>query len=205
MGYIRFYRPNVPYLPYLGCLRIKRAGRRIASHVSIEREEQLSPRVSDSHGNLQTSFSIITLHDSFFENQLVPVGGKRPGAGRKPGDAWHGKPARPKVIRDMAKARVREVLATSRDPLAVLIEIANDPGVDVQIRVQAATSCAPYMFPRLSATVVATAPMSARDDTVHLVERLMQRFTRLVPPAAPEAGAVIEGEPIATGPSTVAA
>lgn len=135
----------------------------------------------------------------------MPVGGKRPGAGRKPGDAWHGKPARPKAIRDMAKARVREVLASSKDPLAVLIEIANDPGVDVQVRVQAATSCAPYMFPRLSATVVATAPMSARDDTAHVIERLMQRFARVALPAAPAPGAVIEGEPIASEPSTVAA
>ena len=116
-----------------------------------------------------------------------------------------GKPARPKAIREMAKARVREVLASSKDPLAVLIEIANDPGVDVQVRVQAATSCAPYMFPRLSATVVATAPMSARDDTANLVERLMQRFTRLVPPAVPEPSCLIEGEPIAAEPSTVAA
>ncbi len=135
----------------------------------------------------------------------MPAGGKREGAGRKPGAAWKGKKPRPQPLRDMARSRVREVLATSKDPLAVLIEIANDPGVDVQVRVQAATSCAPYMFPRLSATVVATAPISARDDTAQLVERLMHRFTRLAPPAAPEPGSVIEGEPIAAEPSTVAA
>jgi len=112
----------------------------------------------------------------------VPVGGKRPGAGRKPGDGWQGKNPRPKAMREMAQARVREVLTTANDPLAVLIEVANDRKVDVQIRVAAASVAAPYMFPRLSAVVVASAPATAKDDTAHLVERLMTRFARLAPP-----------------------
>ncbi len=94
----------------------------------------------------------------------------------------------------MASARVREVLTTANDPLAVLVEIANDRGVDVQVRVQAATAAAPFMFPRLSATVVATAPMSARDDTAHLVDRLMARFQRIA-----QAVPTIEGQPVAVG------
>jgi hypothetical protein len=88
----------------------------------------------------------------------------------------------------MASARVREVLTTANDPLAVLVEIANDTDVDVQVRVQAATAAAPFMFPRLSAAVVAMAPASAKHDTERLVERLMTRFQRL-------AGPVIEQEP----------
>jgi proline dehydrogenase len=110
----------------------------------------------------------------------MPVGGKRPGAGRKPGAAWASK--KPAPIRDMAKARVREVLTTAQDPLSVLVEIAADVEQDVQLRVQAATAACPFMFPRLSAAVVATAPATARDDTQGLVERLMQRFARLAPP-----------------------
>ncbi len=90
----------------------------------------------------------------------------------------------------MARARVREVLTTAQDPLAVLVEIANDAEVDVQVRVQAATAACPFMFPRLSAAVVATAPTTARDDTAHLVERLMQRFARLGAPVT------IEAEPV---------
>lgn len=124
----------------------------------------------------------------------MPVGGKRAGAGRKPGEAWKGKNPRPKAVRDMASARVREVLTTANDPLAVLVEIANDREVDVQVRVQAATAAAPFMFPRLSATVVATAPMSARDDTAHLVDRLMARFQRIA-----QAMPTIEGQPIVAG------
>ena len=115
------------------------------------------------------------------------AGGKRAGAGRKPGAAWHSK--KPAPIRDMAKARVREVLTTAQDPLSVLVEIAADPEQDVQLRVQAATAACPFMFPRLSAAVVATAPATARDDTAGLVERLMQRFARLAPPPA-----IIEGK-----------
>lgn len=94
----------------------------------------------------------------------------------------------------MASARVREVLTTSNDPLAVLVDIANDREVDVATRVQAASAAAPYMFPRLSASVVATAPATARDDTAGLVERLMERFKRLAPPAQ-----TIEGELAAVG------
>lgn len=110
-------------------------------------------------------------------------GGKRPGAGRKAGDAWKGQDPAPPDLRGMARARVREVLTTSNDPIAVLIEIANDSSVDVQTRVTAAIGAAPFMFPRLSASVVATAPINAKEDTAHLIERLSQRFARLVPPA----------------------
>lgn len=121
----------------------------------------------------------------------MPSGGKRPGAGRKPGKAWDGVTPRPPDIRTMARSRVREILTTAQDPLAVLVEIANDAEVDVQVRVQAATAAAPFMFPRLSAMVVATAPATAKDETAGLVERLMQRFARLAPPVR-----TIEAEPV---------
>ena len=113
----------------------------------------------------------------------MPSGGKRLGAGRKRGPGWVSK--KPPALRDMAKARVREVLTTKNDPIAVLIEIANDPSVDVQIRVQAATSAAPFMFPRLSAVMVAQAPSNAKEETTALIERLSQRFAKLAPPQTP--------------------
>ena len=89
----------------------------------------------------------------------------------------------------MAKQRIREILTTAQDPLAVLVEIAADAANDSQLRVQAASAACPYMFPRLSASVVATAPATARDDTAGLVDRLMQRFAKLAPPLI-----TIEGE-----------
>lgn len=112
----------------------------------------------------------------------MPLGGKRPGAGRKPGAAWKGSKPRSEAVRTLAKKRVRAVLRGDEDPLSILVEIAADREQDVQVRVQAATAAAPFMFPRLSAAVVATAPMSSKDDTAGVVERLMQRFQRLAPP-----------------------
>ena len=94
----------------------------------------------------------------------------------------------------MAKQRVREVLTTAQDPLSVLCEIAADPENEKPLRVQAATAAAPYMFPRLSASVVATAPSNASDMTAGLVDRLMQRFARLAPPPV-----TIEAEPEPAG------
>lgn len=121
----------------------------------------------------------------------MPHGGKRPGSGRKPGAAWKGATPRPRAIRDLANSRVREVLTTNNDPIAVLVEIANDPDVDVQVRVSAAIGAAPFMFPRLSAAVVATAPLNAKDSTAEIIERLTRKFARLVQPSP-----VIEAEPL---------
>ena len=120
---------------------------------------------------------------------IMPVGGKRPGAGRKPGAAWAGKTPREPAIRSMAKSRVRQILETKNDPVAVLVDIANDTNVDVALRVQAATAAAPFMFPRLSAAVVSVAPQTAKHDSERLIERLMTRFQRL-------AGPTIEAQPI---------
>lgn len=106
-------------------------------------------------------------------------GGRRPGAGRKAGEAW--KPCKPAPVRDMARARVREVLTTAQDPIAVLVEIANDRTVDVQVRVQAATSAAPFIFPRLSAAVVASAAPIDKEDNKHLIDRIMGRLERMQP------------------------
>ena len=110
-------------------------------------------------------------------------GGKRPGAGRKPGADWRGKHPRPDSVRELARSRVKEVLKTEKDPIAVLVEIANNPANDVQVRVQAASAAAPFIFPRLSASVVAAAPApTGKDDHQHLIERIMGKIARRAPP-----------------------
>ena len=83
------------------------------------------------------------------------------------------------------------MLTTHNDPIAVLVEIANDPDVDVQVRVSAAIGAAPFMFPRLSAAVVATAPLGSKDTTAAIIERLTRKFARLVQPSP-----LIEAEPL---------
>jgi hypothetical protein len=110
---------------------------------------------------------------------IVPSGGKRPGAGRKKGQAWHGAAPRDPSARELARSRVREVLTTASDPLAVLVEIANDAGNDVQVRVQAASAACPYIFPRLSAAVIATVPPASRDEHRTLVDRVLGKFEKM--------------------------
>ncbi len=109
----------------------------------------------------------------------MPVGGKRAGAGRKAGAAWASK--KPASVRDMAKARVREVLTTAQDPLAVLVEIAASNDADPQLRVQAATAACPFIYPRLSAAVVANLGTPEKGDPARLVDELLQRIAKRVP------------------------
>ena len=81
----------------------------------------------------------------------------------------------------MAKARVREVLTTAQDPLAVLVELAANNEVDPQLRVQAATAACPFIYPRLSAAVVANLAAPDKGDPARLVDELLQRIAKRVP------------------------
>lgn len=124
----------------------------------------------------------------------MPRGGARPGAGRKPG----GERAKPPGPIEVARAEVRRVLTTSESPLAILTEIAANPDVDISLRVQAAIGVAPYLYPRLSASIVANASDKVdRPTTKALVDRLATAFGRLAQqdpaPKLIEAE-VIEGE-----------
>lgn len=110
----------------------------------------------------------------------MPSGGARPGAGRKAGACW--KSSKPEPMGDLAKSRVREILTTAADPLAVLVEIAGDVKAGLPLRVQAATAACPYLYPRLSAAVVATVPAGDQNhDSAALVDRIMGRIARMVP------------------------
>jgi len=86
------------------------------------------------------------------------------------------------------------------DPLGVLCRLAQDETLDSQLRIQAAVGVAPYLFPRLSAAVVATVPASAKHDNAALMDRLMQRFARIAQavPSTPcnPASVTIEGEAV---------
>jgi hypothetical protein len=91
----------------------------------------------------------------------------------------------------MAKARVREVLTTAQDPLAVLVEMAADTANDPQLRVQAATAACPFIYPRLSAGVVANVAAPGASDPARLVDQVMQRIARMAP-AQPAATTTID-------------
>lgn len=124
-------------------------------------------------------------------------GGKRTGSGRKSGVAWNGNNLFPAPVRALARESVRKVLSSGHDdPLSVLVSIANDPDIDVQIRVQAATAATPFCYPRLSAAVVANVPAPSPKDTTALLDRLLNRFAKMAPPVL-----TIDAEPVPVEPS----
>lgn len=66
-------------------------------------------------------------------------GGKRPGAGRKPG-----------VPNRATQARQEEIAASGLTPLEYLIGVLRDDGVPTDVRLEAAKAAAPYVHPRLA-------------------------------------------------------
>ena len=113
-------------------------------------------------------------------------GGRRPGAGRKPGG--HVKAV--KSLRYEARALLAEIVGTSRDPLLIAIGIAADETQPTPLRLEAALGAARYLHPTLSAAAVAHVPQSA--DPGAALEVVMSRLARLAPP---EPGPVIDVAP----------
>lgn len=68
-------------------------------------------------------------------------GGKRPGAGRKPGSAT-------RKTREMANKAAAEGLT----PLEYLLMVLRDEGADPRERFEAAKAAAPFVHPRLAST-----------------------------------------------------
>jgi hypothetical protein len=73
----------------------------------------------------------------------MPRGGKRPGAGRKPG-------SKTKKMMDIAMAAA----AAGETPLEYLLRVMRDPTVDEDRRMDEAKSAAPYVHARLNAVAV---------------------------------------------------
>ena len=107
----------------------------------------------------------------------MPHGGKRPGAGRKPG-SFAGKSH---VIRKAARERIVELMEAGRDPLDILLNFAFDEQLDVDTRMTAAIAATPYVHPRLSSMVAAVTSthLHAEADPAALVELLNAKIARL--------------------------
>lgn len=103
-------------------------------------------------------------------------GGRRAGAGRKPGSGW-----RPHVanLRISAVEQMQDIVGSQRDPLAVVVEMACDPTLDRQTRLGAAAIALPYLYPRLSATSVQATHLTAKVDPALLIDRLAERISRI--------------------------
>ena len=92
----------------------------------------------------------------------MPRGGRRRGAGRKPG-------TQSKKLRKVAEL----IVAEGDTPLDILMKVARNPEVDLQLRVEASGRAAPFVHPRLamvSATIDATVTEGARVDQVMIVQ-----------------------------------
>ena len=113
------------------------------------------------------------------------TGGKRPGAGRKPGSMWQ-----PKVVewRAAAAANAAEIIGSSRDPLIYLIDRVFDPTLDVQLRVSCAAIATKYLHPMLSASTVAATHTLVKIDPGELLNRIADRIGK-------QAQATLEHEP----------
>lgn len=105
----------------------------------------------------------------------MPSGGKRIGAGRKPG------PRTPveRVKRSLSAAAIRRIHAEERDPLQRLVEIAFDADAPLELQLQAAASATPYLHPKLSAMVVAQVPKDMQAEHAAVMGRVMERLGRI--------------------------
>jgi hypothetical protein len=117
----------------------------------------------------------------------MPRGGKREGAGRKPGTPGPGKGnyERTDCNRALAKATVTKVLTAERDPLFVLVDLAFDADNDVQVRKEAAIAALPYIHPRLSAIVTANVQQPVAADQSVLMGKLLGRIAKIEAARAP--------------------
>ena len=118
-------------------------------------------------------------------------GGKRPGAGRKPGKPPPVERAKTKISR----TRILKMLQGDRDPLERLIELAFDPETPIELQVSAAAAATPYLHPKLQAIVISQVPQDAAANHAQLLERVMQRLERLAPAAPVLEGSVVEQSP----------
>lgn len=125
----------------------------------------------------------------------MPKGGRRPGAGRPRKGAQA-----PKVtLRAAARAAAMDYLDRGADPLKVLLKIAFDPLEPSGLRVQAATAAAQFMHPKLTATAVAQASVTAPINSGAVLDKLMARLSAMERPAI-EAPAAPDGEDEGSAP-----
>ena len=93
-------------------------------------------------------------------------------------------------MRAVARAALSAIIGTDKDPLLVLIDIANDVTQPVPLRVEAAAVATRYVHPTLSATAIQHVP--APSDGGQAVKVLLDRLAALAPSNAP----AIDAEPV---------
>jgi hypothetical protein len=102
-------------------------------------------------------------------------GGKRPGAGRKPGLLWRGTAAVSEASRVQIEVLERDHGA---DPRGFLAGVMNDSEIDLPTRMNAAATLMPYIYPRLSAQAVVSTRVEATDPGA-LIQTINNRLARI--------------------------
>jgi hypothetical protein len=103
------------------------------------------------------------------------TGGKREGAGRKPGSVW--KPA-VSEWRTCAAENAAALVGSDRDPLIFLVDRVFDEKLDIQTRVGCAAIATKYLHPTLSASSVAATHTVVKVDPGELLNRIAERISK---------------------------
>ena len=128
--------------------------------------------------------AIFKRHSKFSKGnqRQMARGGRRDGAGRPKGSRW--KPA-VAAFRADAVERCAAIVNADDDPLSVVARMVLDPDLDISIRLSAANTCLPYLFPKLSASTVDSRSTVVNVDAAAVMDRLTERLARLALPEEP--------------------
>lgn len=99
----------------------------------------------------------------------MPRGGKREGAGRKPGSKNR-----------LDEVQRNSVAATGTTPLAYMIAVMRDPNAPIARRDEMAKAAAPYMHARLASIEQTTPPPDVSGNQVSALERARRLAFALV-------------------------
>lgn len=86
-------------------------------------------------------------------------GGKRPGAGRKPG-----------VPNKVTAERQAEIAASGKTPLDYLLDVMRDENREASERLDAAKAAAPYVHPKLSSVEMNASVNVSHEDALGELE-----------------------------------
>jgi len=97
-------------------------------------------------------------------------------------------------VRAAARATAVQAMEDGRDPLDIVLQIAENPKNDPELRLKAAATALPYMRPRLSMQVSAdVTPKDGEEGVSHA--DLVDRMSRMLEPFARKAARQIEHDP----------
>ena len=96
-------------------------------------------------------------------------------------------------MRATTVTKMRQIIESEQDPLSVVVGFVLDENLDVSTRMNAASVCLPYLYPKLSASTVDSRQTIVNVDASEVMGRLAERLDRLARPV--EVAPTIEAYP----------